>query len=163
VSIRRTAGTDDSMRYIFSTRDTTRYRFPPDRHGVGIHTNYLIMDRSDAMTSEAFWTVLEPGQSPPVHVHPELEQLLYVTEGAGELTVGSATLPLAVGDLVRVPVGMPHAVAARGGGRVVYLTVDCFLAGRPSDEPSWDSHVRAQCAEEGWSFEEVRQGPAKLP
>jgi quercetin dioxygenase-like cupin family protein len=162
VSIRRTAGTDGSTRYVFSTRDTIRYRFPPDRHGVGIHTNYLILDRSDAVTSEAFWTVLEPGQSPPVHVHPEVEQLLYVTEGAGELTVGSATLPLAVGDLVRVPAGTPHAVAARGEGRVLYLTVDCFLAGRPSAEPSWDSHVQAQCAEEGWSFEEVRQGPARL-
>ena len=162
MSVRDTSGPSNSTRYVFGTRDTICYRFPPNRHGVGIHTNYLIMDRSDATTSEAFWTVLERGQSPPVHVHPELEQLMYVTEGQADLAVGTTTQPLAAGDLVRIPPGTPHAVVARGDGRVVYLTVDCFADGRPAREPSWDSHVLVQCAEEGWPFEGVRQGPATL-
>jgi len=29
------------------------------------------------------------------------------------------------------------------------------LGGRPKDEPTWKSHVRAMCAQNGWDFEAV--------
>lgn len=42
------------MQYVFSTQNTTRYRFPT-------HVNDLVMDRADAETSDVFIVVLEPG------------------------------------------------------------------------------------------------------
>ena len=45
--------------YVFHTNETVRYRFPT-------HTNDLIMDRSQAETSEAFLVILEPGEAPPL-------------------------------------------------------------------------------------------------
>jgi hypothetical protein len=41
----------------------------------------------------------------------------------------------------------------------VYLSIDCFTAGVPQDEPTWDAHVRAMCQLNGWDFDAVRLGP----
>jgi len=145
-------------RYVFHARDAVRYRFPT-------HTNDLLMDRADAATSEAFFVILEPGEAPPLHVHPDAEQVFYVLEGEAEMTVrepgGDATVGLEPGDFVRTPPGLFHAVRNTGDGRFTYLSVDCFLAGPNRDEPTWDAHVRAMCELNGWDFDAVRLG--KVP
>jgi hypothetical protein len=41
-----------------------------------------------------------------------------------------------------------------------YLAIDCFVAGRPQAEPSWDTHARAICQRNGWDFARV-QGPSR--
>ena len=141
--------------YVFDARKVVRYRFPT-------HTNDLIMDRRDASTSEAFFVILEPGESPPIHTHPDAEQVFYILEGEGELGVGPGAAekyPLKVGDFVRTPPGVPHAVQCIGASRFVYLSIDCFTAGPPPAEPTWDAHVRAMCATNGWDFDSVKLGP----
>jgi len=139
--------------YVFSPRDVSRYRFPT-------HTNDLIMDRRDGTAAEAFYVILEPGEAPPVHTHPDAEQVFFILEGEGELRVGEdrAAYPLQVGDFVRTPPGVPHSVRCVGNGRFVYLSIDCFTAGPPSDEPTWDSHVRAMCKTNGWDYDAVNLG-----
>jgi mannose-6-phosphate isomerase-like protein (cupin superfamily) len=142
-------------KYVFHARDAIRYRFPT-------HTNDLIMDRKDATTSEAFFVILEPGESPPLHVHPDAEQVFFILEGEAEMTVGresQETVLLRVGDFVRTPPGTWHAVRCTGPGRFVYLSIDCFAGGPTEQEPTWDRHVRVMCAENGWDFEAVRLGP----
>lgn len=144
-------------KYVFHARDVIRYRFPT-------HTNDLIMDRKDAATSEAFFVILEPGEAPPLHVHPDAEQVFFVLEGEAEMTVGrnsQETFPLRVGDFVRTPPGTYHAVRCTSAGRFVYLSVDCFTGGPTETEPTWDSHVRVMCAENGWDFDAVRLGPVE--
>jgi len=82
-------------KYVFNTQETILYRFPT-------HTNELVMDRSDAITSEVFMVVLEPGEAPPLHVHHDTEQVFYVLEGKGELYVGEERqqrFPVGVGDV----------------------------------------------------------------
>lgn len=141
-------------RYVFDPRDVIRYRYPT-------HTNDLIMDRSEATAAEAFFVVLEPGEAPPVHTHPDAEQVFYILEGEGELGIGEASAerhPLHVGDFVRTPPGVPHSVRNTGPGNFVYLSIDCFTAGPPADEPTWDSHVRDLCRRMGWDFDTVRVG-----
>jgi mannose-6-phosphate isomerase-like protein (cupin superfamily) len=140
--------------YVFDTRQVVRYRFPT-------HTNDLIMDRRDGAASEAFFVILEPGEAPPLHVHDDAEQVFYILEGEGTMTVGrdeQDSVELRVGDFVRTPPGVHHSVRCRGVNRFVYLSIDCFTAGPPASEPTWDSHVRAMCAEHGWDFEAVRLG-----
>ena len=144
--------------YVFHARDAIRYRFPT-------HTNDLIMDRADAAASEAFFVILEPGEAPPFHVHPDAEQVFYVLEGQAELTVrepqGPANVALAPGDFVRTPPGLYHAVRNTGEGRFTYLSIDCFTAGHTADEPTWDAHVRAMCELNGWDFDAVKLGSVK--
>jgi hypothetical protein len=36
-----------------------------------------------------------------------------------------------------------------------YLSIDCFVGGRPAAEPTWKSHVRAVCARNRWDFDSV--------
>ena len=143
-------------RYVFRARDTIRYRFPT-------HTNDLIMDRRDGAASEAFFVILEPGEAPPFHVHPDAEQVFFVLEGEAEMTVrapdGAETVALAPSDFVRTPPGLAHAVRNTGSARFVYLSIDCFTAGPSADEPTWDAHVRAMCQLNGWDFDAVKRGP----
>ena len=132
-----------------------RYRFPT-------HTNDLIMDRRDAATSEAFFVILEPGEAPPLHVHDDAEQVFFVLEGHGLLTIGREhpeTFDVKAGDFVRTPPGTYHAIRCTGTERFVYLSIDCFTGGPPAAEPTWDSHVQAMCQLNGWDFDAVRLGP----
>jgi mannose-6-phosphate isomerase-like protein (cupin superfamily) len=142
-------------KYVFDTREVVRYRFPT-------HTNDLIMDRREAVASEAFFVILDPGEAPPLHIHPDAEQVFFVLEGEADMTVGNdsqETFPLRAGDFVRTPPGTYHAVRCTGSSRFVYLSIDCFTAGPPAEEPTWDSHVRAMCRLNGWDFDAVRLGP----
>jgi quercetin dioxygenase-like cupin family protein len=141
--------------YVFHPRNIVRYRFPT-------HTNDLIMDRREGTAAEAFFVILEPGEAPPIHVHPDAEQVFFILEGRGELGIGPDAAerhPLRVGDFVRTPPGVPHAVSCVGDSRFVYLSVDCFTAGPPAEEPTWDSHVRQMCLDHGWDFDAVKLGP----
>jgi mannose-6-phosphate isomerase-like protein (cupin superfamily) len=143
-------------RYVFHARDAIRYRFPT-------HTNDLIMDRRDAVASEAFFVILEPGEAPPFHVHPDAEQVFFVLEGRAEMTVrapgGDESVALAPGDFVRTPPGLYHAVKNTGDARFTYLSIDCFTAGPNPEESTWDAHVRAMCELNGWDFDAVKLGP----
>jgi len=143
-------------RYVFHARDALRYRFPT-------HTNDLLMDRADAATSEAFFVILEPGEAPPFHVHPDAEQVFYVIDGNAEMTVrepgGEVTVRLEPGDFVRTPPGLYHAVRNTGDRRFTYLSIDCFTGAPTADEPTWDAHVRAMCELNGWDFDAVKLGP----
>lgn len=137
--------------YVFSTTQVARYRFPT-------HLNALIMDRAEAETSEAFLVVLEPGEAPPLHVHDDTEQVFYVQSGEGTLQIGGdlpAYYRVVPGDLVRIPPHTYHCIRCDGPEQLVYLSIDCFLHGRPAAEPTWESHVRAMCAQNGWNFDEV--------
>jgi len=139
-------------RYIFSTTDTVRYRFPT-------HINDLVMDRAEAEVAEAFIVVLEPGEAPPLHVHDDAEQIFYVLEGKGLLQISESAERHAVkqGDVVRIPPHTYHRIFCAGTKPLRYLSVDCFVGGRPQDEPTWESHVRALCELQGWDFEQVRR------
>lgn len=140
-----------TVKYVFSTSQTKRYRFPT-------HANLLVMDRAEAVTSEVFITVMEPGEAPPLHQHPDTEQVFYVLSGRGRLEIGPDAQDmgeLSPGDLVRIPPGTLHRVPCVGDEPLRYLVVDCFPGGRPSHEPTWDSHVRAVCTENSWDLDEV--------
>lgn len=139
------------MKYVYKTDQTKRYRFPT-------HTNELVMDRAEATTSESFISVMEPGEAPPLHQHDDTEQVFYVLSGEGRLEVGEDAADqgrLVPGDLVRIPPSTPHRVHCVSDVPLRYLVVDCFPGGRPSAEPTWESHVKVVCEQNGWDMGEV--------
>lgn len=141
------------MRYVFDTNETVRYRFPT-------HVNDLVIDRADAVTTEVFITVLEPGEAPPLHRHGDTEQIFYVLQGQGELRIGeggSERFRIKPGDVVRIPPSTWHMIVNDGSEVIRYLSVDAFPSGRPTDEPTWDDHVRGNCALHGWDYDSIRQ------
>jgi mannose-6-phosphate isomerase-like protein (cupin superfamily) len=141
------------MKYVFSTRETTRYRFPT-------HTNLLVMDRAEATASESFISVMEPGEAPPLHKHDDTEQVFYVLSGRGRVVIGAEERDMGEigpGDLVRIPPGTWHRVPCVGDEPLRYLVVDCFPGGRPTAEPTWESHVQVVCEGNGWAFDDVKR------
>jgi mannose-6-phosphate isomerase-like protein (cupin superfamily) len=139
------------MRYVFSTRETVRYQFPT-------HINDLVLDRAEAATSEVFIVVLQPGEAPPLHKHDDTKQIFFILSGKGRLEIGPGRQQHYVepGDVVRIPSSTLHRIECVGGEALRYLAIDCFINGRPKDEPTWDSHVKVVCANNGWRFGDVR-------
>lgn len=138
------------MNYVFNTTQTKSYRFPT-------HVNELVMDRSEATASEVFVVVLQPSQAPPLHQHDDTEQIFYILAGRGQLTIGQPPTKhtVAAGDVVRIPPATPHSIECLGRETLRYLAVDCFPAGRPNAEPTWDDHVRTVCRQQGWDYSQV--------
>lgn len=58
--------------------------------------------------------VLQPGAAVPEHVHDASAELLYILEGAAEMTVAGDTLTVNAGDAVRIPMGTPHSARVVG-------------------------------------------------
>ena len=144
---------EQAIKYVFSTKETKRYRFPT-------HINDLVMDRSDAETSEVFIVVLEPGEAPPTHLHHDTEQIFFMQQGYGTLRIGedgSQQFPVKPGDVIRIPPHTYHSILCESPMPIIYLSVDCFLGGRPQAEPTWDTHVHVLCDQNGWDFDKVRE------
>jgi quercetin dioxygenase-like cupin family protein len=51
---------------------------------------------------------INPGQRNPLHLHPNCEELLYVTSGTCEHLLGEETYHLEPGSVIRIPRGVPH-------------------------------------------------------
>ena len=138
-------------RYVFSTANTIRYRYPT-------HVNDLVLDRTEAATTEVFIVVLEPGEAPPLHHHDDAEQIFYIMEGSGTLTIGDPAQQFEVkpGDVVRIPPHALHSIQCAASTTLRYLSVDAFVGEKPAAEPTWDSHVQTLCARFGWDFNQVK-------
>src|SRR5438045_1149527 len=65
----------------------------------------------------------EPGQSHALHAHAGMDKLYYVLEGEGRFLLAGRELPMAAGDLLVAPEGVPHGVTNTGGQRLLVLAV----------------------------------------
>ena len=52
--------------------------------------------------------VIRPGRQNPRHVHPNCDEVLYLLSGRLEHIVGEDRHPMAPGDSIAVPAGVPH-------------------------------------------------------
>ncbi|NQT92334.1 MAG: cupin domain-containing protein [Lentisphaerae bacterium] len=142
------------MKYVFETAQRQRYTFPT-------HVNELVLDRSEAVCSEVFVVIVEPGKAPPMHSHDDTEQIFYILKGNGLLDIEGedGQIPVRPTDLVRIPPKTRHTVHCEGSESLEYLAVDCFPGGRPEAEPSWDAHVRVLCKEHGFDYKDTVDPP----
>jgi len=66
---------------------------------------------------------INPGQSNPLHVHGNSDEVIYVLSGSCEQRVGEETVILKAGDTLRIPAGMPHQAKALGNEPLKSLVV----------------------------------------
>lgn len=145
--------TKTAKQFVFSTEKLKRYKFPT-------HINDIIIDRAQSSYSEAFMVIIEPQKAPPFHKHDDTEQVFYVIDGTGVLTIGDNKDQYQVkpGDVVRIPVSTFHSIEADKEKTLRYLCVDCF-GDRPTAEPTWDDHVKVLCETNGWDYSKVVSEP----
>ena len=57
---------------------------------------------------------LYAGHRNPLHYHPNCEEILYVQHGIGKHLLGDEWVPVRLGSVVRIPVGMKHQLVNDG-------------------------------------------------
>lgn len=78
------------------------------RGGGGSET-LIKLDGSETDNAVAvFEQIAVPGSGPPLHIHKECSEALYVMEGEVEFQVGPESFNGPKGTLVFVPTGVPH-------------------------------------------------------
>ena len=65
--------------------------------------------KAECESAFCFETLDPPGTFVPLHIHPTQDEFIYVLEGVFDLQLGDAKRQARVGDLVRMPRGLPHA------------------------------------------------------
>ncbi len=90
--------------------------------------NDLVLDRTEAATTEVFIVVLEPGEAPPLHQHDDTEQIFYIMEGSGTLTIGDPAQQFDVkpGDVVRIPPHTLHSIKCDSFHHAALSERGCF-------------------------------------
>lgn len=73
------------------------------------------------------YVVLEPGERNKEHLHRYSEDTIYILEGhgTGEDITNGVKLPFGPGDVLHIPAGVIHAVAADRGERVISAGGPC--------------------------------------
>ena len=56
-----------------------------------------------------------PGTFVPPHIHPDQDEYLYMLEGKLDFFLDGAETQATPGDLVRLPMGMPHGIFNKSG------------------------------------------------
>ena len=64
-----------------------------------------------------------PGQEHKAHIHADQDKLYVVLDGAGVATVGDEVRPVADGDVIFAPAGVPHGMRNDSSGPLTVLTV----------------------------------------
>ena len=65
--------------------------------------------KAQGPTCFCFETLDPPGTFVPLHIHPKQDEFIYMLEGTFDLQLGDARVQAKPGDLVRMPMGVPHA------------------------------------------------------
>jgi quercetin dioxygenase-like cupin family protein len=63
----------------------------------------------------------DPGAEIPRHEHAGSAEILYVLQGAGELTVGSEKIPFGMDEAIHIPENQPHAARFIGPEKTIML------------------------------------------
>jgi len=90
--------------------------------GEGKTVSYLLA--SPKTTGSEYLTVMvaeyQPGADHTLHTHNP-EQVYYILEGSGEITVGDETARVEAGDCVFIPSEVPHKLKNDGNVVLKYL------------------------------------------
>lgn len=65
----------------------------------------------------------EPGQEHRLHTHAGQDKVYYVLSGTGLFLLEDRELPMAEGQMMAAPEGVPHGIRNTGGERLVVLAV----------------------------------------
>ncbi|MEN3274008.1 MAG: hypothetical protein V7636_2769 [Actinomycetota bacterium] len=77
------------------------------------HVNATLVPGTNMTLGEV---TIDAGFANPLHRHDNCEELLYLIEGTLEHRIGDEWFTMGPGDVIRVPVGVPHQGRNTGDG-----------------------------------------------
>jgi quercetin dioxygenase-like cupin family protein len=95
----------------------------PDDHAV---YSPATMGKTTLFESPALLVGLnafEPGQAHALHAHEGQDKAYLVARGSGSFLLEGRELPMAAGDLLVAPAGVPHGVRNTGTDRLLVIAV----------------------------------------
>ncbi len=93
------------------------------------------------------YVLLPPGASCGEHPHDQTEEIYVVVRGSGTMLINGARWGIAAGDVLTVPLGSVHSVAADLGEELRFLPFEMF-PGRGADRPAQRIAMRERLREE---------------
>jgi len=75
---------------------------------TGGHTMFKAMAEATGGVLTAIRGEAAPGEGPPLHVHPDQDELIYTLEGVYLVQLGDAQFEAPPGSFVFIPRGTPH-------------------------------------------------------
>lgn len=84
------------------------------RNPVGGIVTFKATGADTAANLTTFESVIAPGDGPPLHVHANEDEVLYVLEGEMRFQLGDEVHSAPVGSLMYVPRGTPHCFQNAG-------------------------------------------------
>ncbi len=72
-------------------------------------------------SSFAFHTYFPDGTFVPPHIHAKQDEFIYILDGKFELLLDGQTQHAGKGDLIRLPMGLPHGIFNKSGSPVTAL------------------------------------------
>ena len=78
-------------------------------------------------SSFSWHATFPPGTFVPPHIHPAQDEFIYLLEGHLELLLDGKDASAAPGDLIKLPMGIPHGIFNKSDG-----TVKCLFWVSPS-------------------------------
>lgn len=102
------------------------------RHGSEIRP---LIDRTTSTITQTSLAeeLLPPGHAVTPHFHKVLDEIYYVLDGVGEMTVGDETRPVGPGDAIHIPPNNRHTLRNTGDVPMRIVLV-CGPAFSPDDE-----------------------------
>ncbi|MAT11598.1 MAG: hypothetical protein CMM02_11390 [Rhodopirellula sp.] len=98
------------------------------------HRNSVISKQSLAEARVA------PGLETQPHYHPLTEEIYYILQGVGEMTIGKEMQPVGPGDAIAIPPGAIHTIRNSGEQTLLFL---CCCA------PAYEHHDTVLINENG--------------
>jgi mannose-6-phosphate isomerase-like protein (cupin superfamily) len=64
---------------------------------------------------------VQPGMRTTPHYHPQTEEIYYILEGAGQMTIDDETRQVGPGDAIAIPPGAIHTISNPGSDNLRFL------------------------------------------
>lgn len=114
-------------------------------YDFGTHANDFLVRREQSRASETFLVRVPGGSAVPPHVHNDMEQTFLFLSGIGTVTLDldgcERNLTCRPGDVLFVPTGWRHTVAAESPEGLAYLIVNAFVAEVAREGASAEAHA----------------------
>jgi len=79
-------------------------------------------------------TSLPPGDSIPLHFHPDLEELYYILSGYGNISIREEKQEISRGDVVYIPQNALHTLVNTGEVPLRFVTVSVNVVSKKKED-----------------------------
>ena len=110
------------------------------------YRNFILAGKNHGVSVSASMGVLEQGAGAPLHLHYEVDEVIYVVEGTLDLQLGDERHTVGPNQTISIPMGTPHSftVVSPEGARIIgYMPKQgAYVAAKYFGEPPLSAKLK---------------------